>query len=236
MHQQLAAIVLLLPFSLPLSAGFLAFYAGDFDASHPKADGFANQTSSLVTGSPTGASAYQCFIVPAGGWNIVGLFSNNLSDLIPISAYWEIRSGVSEGNGGTLLYFGTDATPGYTPAGRTFIYDEYRLEVDGLNISLGPGAYWMTVTPQNPSQDAWSYNSNTFGANAVGVVPQNVAYWNSPYFGNYFINANNGMAVFPAFSDGIYISGGAVPEPATVSLVLFGGAALLWAGIRRRVP
>ena len=113
---------------------------------------------------------YQNFIVPAGQtWTIDRLWSNDLTDGTPYStADWSISSGLSEGNGGTLLYSGSGAASSYTLTGRSgFGYNEYTVQVSGLSITLSAGTYWMSVTPDG-SGSGISYNSNTFGLNAVG--------------------------------------------------------------------
>src|SRR5262249_46367437 len=76
-----------------------AFYGGDFDPNNPNANGLANETDGIVGGSPYGAATYQNFILPTEN-TVIGMFSNNLSGLNPSTGYWEIRTGVSEGNGG----------------------------------------------------------------------------------------------------------------------------------------
>ena len=105
--------LLLAAFTVPTFADVLGFYAGDIDVTNPGA--YANGTTASVGGTPTGASIYQAFVVPTGGWTVTGLFSNNLMSFTPTSAYWEIRSGVSAGNGGTLLHSGTVTAPASQP-------------------------------------------------------------------------------------------------------------------------
>lgn len=227
----LLAVVLV--FSAFASASTL-FYAGDFDPNNPNANGLANENDAIVGGNPYGAATYQNFIVPNGqNWTVTGLFSNDLMSIVPSQAYWEIRTGVSEGNGGTLIAFGT-ATDIVTPTGRGgFGFTEFQNLVTGLNINLGPGMYWMTVVPEAPNQAGRSFNSNTFGLNSIGSDVQNEQFFNSSFFGANFTNANN-EGVFPLFSDGVIGNLGqqGVPEPA--SLMLFGSSILGVAGVIRR--
>ncbi|MBS1834763.1 MAG: hypothetical protein JST65_18740 [Acidobacteria bacterium] len=127
---------LLAALAIPAFADVIGFYGGDFD---PSGNNLTNATTALINGSPTGISLYQAFVVPTGGWTVTELFSNNVMGFTPVSAYWEIRSGVSSGNGGTLLYSGTDTTPGLAATGRSlFQFPEWTVSVTGLSLALAP--------------------------------------------------------------------------------------------------
>jgi hypothetical protein len=204
------------------------FYSGDFDANNVNANGLANETDAIVSGSPYGAATYQNFTLDSSA-TATGLFSNNLSGLNPATGYWEIRTGVSEGNGGTLVASGTGSVT-QTATGRSgFGFLEYRDEVDGLSLNLAGGTqYWMAVVPNDPNNANRSFNSNTFGANAVGTSQLDNQYWNSAFFGANFTNADT-QGAFPAFSQGVV---GAVPEPS--SLIMLGSGLVAAAGVVRR--
>ena len=88
----------------------LYFYGGDLDPNDPNVNGLANENDAIVGGNPYGAATYQNFVVSGTPITVGGLFTNNLSRLTPTAGYWEIRSGVSEGNGGTLIASGTGAS------------------------------------------------------------------------------------------------------------------------------
>ena len=222
----LLSIFVVLSFTVANAATTLYFYAGDFDPNNPNANGLANENDAIVGGNPYGAATYENFVV---GSPIVvsGLFTNNLSQNTPTAGYWEIRSGVSEGNGGTLIASGTGAVTN-TPTGRSgFGYTEYtNLVGDPLGVSLGAGTYWYAVVPVCTTCGGRTFNSNTFGLNKVGNSTDNLQYFNSSFFGANFTNANN-EGVFQAFSGGVY-----VPEPS--SLIMLGSGLLAAAGVVRR--
>ena len=213
------------------SAGTL-FYAGDYDLNNPNFDGLANENDAIVPGSPYGAAVYQNFIVPDPYfWHVTGLSTNNyLAGLTPRSAYWEIRRGVSAGRPGTLIASGnaTDMLRG----GGSGIYENL-VNVDVTLVDSG--TYWFAVVPQAPGVSGRSFNVNTFGLNGIGSSIRDQEYFNSPYFGSYFKNADN-FGPYPSFSDRVYgtafIIGGPVPEPS--SLVMLGSGVILAAGGLRR--
>ena len=221
-------VLLLGTFAVAQCGSNCLFYAGDFDANNGNANGLANETDGIVSGSPYGSATYQNFIVDGGGWHVDNLFTNNLSGLNPSTGYWEIRSGVSEGNGGTLVASGTTSMT-QTPTGRNgFGFIEYRDEV-GVSVDLAPDQYWLAVVPNDPNNQNRSFNSNTFGANAVGNQTLNDQFWNSSFFGVNYTNANNG-GTFPAFSAGVI--GTESPEPS--SLIMLGSGLVGVAGVIRR--
>ena len=234
----------------------IVFYGGDFDPNNPNANGLSNENDAIVHGGAYsagktqpiyGAATYQNFIYepdecwPSGCY-ITNLFTNNLSDLNPTSAYWEIRAGVSEGNAGTLVASGVASGQyrfSHKATGRSgFGFNEYRDEVCGLYLTVDPGTqYWFAVVPNDPKRPSRSYNSNTFGLNSVGTQISNEQFWNSAYCGVNFTNANN-AGVFPTFSSGVVdnlVRGkdSQVPEPS--SLMLLGSAALVAMGVARRL-
>lgn len=214
---------------VPLSAGTVGWYNGNFDS--------VNGLSNEINTSITHARVYEDFIVPTGGWTVVGLFSNNLMNFTGVTqAQWEIRSGVSAGNGGSLIGGGT-ASATQTATGRSgFGYTEYTVEVGGLSIFLSPGTYWMNVAPVGFGSGL-SYNSTTSGASAVGLPAGNNSnsffYSTSSGFPSNFGSAATQVGGSGDFSNGVMIgSAEGVPEPGTIGLVLSSG--LLLAFLRRR--
>ena len=209
---------------LPLCGATIGWYNGDLDG----INGLANERNTTVSQS----NVYDDFVVPVGGWTVVGVFSNDLIDFTGVTqAYWEIRSGVSAGNGGSLIGSGL-STATQTPTGRSaFGYTEYTIEVDGLNVFLAPGTYWLTVSPIGFGGGR-SFLATTSGANAVGTPPGNNGngFFDSTYFGVSFGDAADQVGSSD-FSQGVLT--GSVPEPGTAGLLL-GSATLLWFVRRRR--
>jgi hypothetical protein len=203
-----------------------AFYGGDLDLNDPNQNGLANENDAIVGGNPYGAATYQNF--NWGGGTVGGLATNNLSGLNPTTAYWEIRSGVSEGNGGTLIASGTGATSNQATGRSDFGFNEFTNFVS-TNVSLGAGQYWMAVVPNDPANANRSFNSNTDGLNSMGSQTSGQQFWNSPnFFGVNFTNANN-EGVFNTFSQAAYAT---VPEPS--SMIMLGSGLVGVAGVIRR--
>ncbi len=209
--------------AMPLHAdcntcGGIIFYGGDFDPNNGNADGLANENDAIIGGTPYGAATYQNFTMNTAD-GIAALFTNNLSGLNPSSGYWEIRSGLSEGNGGTLIASGTESGDNFThtPTGRSgFGYTEYTDQIQNLWINLPAGTYWFAVVPNDPSNANRSFNSNTFGLNAIGSQTSNLQYFSAPAFGANFTNANN-EGPFPIFSSGVWDVW--LPEPSSFILL-----------------
>jgi hypothetical protein len=213
--------------------GGCLFYGGDFDPNNPNANGLSNENDAIVGGNPYGTATFQNFIVGGQGWNVTGLFTNNLSYLTPSSGYWEIHRGVGEGNGGILIASGTGSGGNFsqTPTGRGgFGYPEYTDLVSGLKVTLPAGMYWLAMVPTCPTCEARSFNSNSLeGLNAVGTQISNLQFFNCSWCGANFTNADN-EGVFPTFSSGVL--GTEVPEPS--SLILLGSGLVAAAGTMRK--
>jgi hypothetical protein len=169
------------------------FYGGDFDSSNANANGLANESDLAVNDART----YTPFTVPAGRvWTVTGAFGNHLSSVTvidPPQANWEIRTGVSSGNGGVLLSSGT-ASAVYHATGRSgFGLTEYTVRVPiSPSVVLASGTYWVTVIPQctNPNNSqcgsARYFLSDVTDVpppNGKGHEPGNDSFFDSTYFG-----------------------------------------------------
>jgi PEP-CTERM motif len=206
------------------------WYNGDFNG----VNGLSNERNTLIIQ----AGVYDDFNVTGGPfWNVTAVFSDNLENTVITGADWEIRTGLSNGNAGTLIASGTTNSPVVTPTGRSgFGFTEYMVEVTGLNVFLPmlPSGqhYWLNVTPVGDGTGG-IYNSTTSGLDCVGTPCGNDqnAFFNSTYFGTYFTStANEGQPY--DYSNGVI--GTVVPEPSTLALVACGVGALLIVVRRRR--
>lgn len=212
---------------LPAFADPMLWYNGDPQVS--------NLINGINTQSVPVSNVYDDFIVPSGQtWNVTGVFSNDvIENFTATQAEWEIRSGVSAGNGGTLIASGTNA------ATSTVFGFDFTIAVSGLNVSLSPGTYWLTVAPVDslmPGHD--SFISATTGTNAIGLPAGNdgKAFWNSPSFSENFASTT-ALSFTPGSDFSMGVSGtvsdqGSVPEPSAI--ILLGSVILAVAGLTRR--
>ena len=199
------------------------FYGGDVDTMG-NFGVLANETDAIVNGSPYGAATFQNF--EWGGGQIAGLFTNNFSNLTPTSAYYEIRQYMSEGNGGTLIDSGTIGGSNFAqnPTGRSgLVGNEYTDAVRFSPINLPAGMYWFAVVPEDLlTQNGGSFEGDTLGLNSIGTQSSNLQFFNSPFFGKNYENAND-FGSFPTFSSGV-LGPGVVPEPP--SMIMLGSGLL----------
>jgi hypothetical protein len=164
---------------------------------------------------------YDDFIVTGSAWTINGVFGNFIGSGFT-NANWEIRSGVSAGNGGVLVASGTGATS-QGPGGSA--------EIDGLNVTLQPGTYWLSIAPiVDIGYYVWL--ASTSGTNAVGTPAGNddnsfTTWGNGAY---YFSPASQPFGSPVDFSMGVVHSD--APEPGT--FLLLGCGLLMTAGTLRR--
>jgi len=213
-------------------AGPCLFYGGDFvdnplgPPSLPNA--LANETTTVVFGTPYGAAVWVPFTVPAGEtWDVTGLFTNNLAaygvlDQAPAAptaaASWSVNEGVLPGIAGTVVASGTSAATS-TPTGRgAFSLQEYTVQVTGLDFVLTPGEYWMSVVPLcTNTGDAfcpgvWFESDveyvNLKPRNAFGPPePIDASFFDSPFFFFTFGVANGGVGACAGFGCDAFSAG-----------------------------
>jgi uncharacterized protein (TIGR03437 family) len=145
---------------------------------------------------------YDEFLVPSGGWTVAGVFSNNTLYNAPLitQASWEIRSGLSAGNGGTVI------ASGVSPATQTYdaALGAYRIEVDGLQVQLASGDFFLSVTPVGAAFRQ-SYVCETQGQHAIGSPAGNGMAFYSSQSGSFVkLTAADGTNL--NFSQGVRIS------------------------------
>ncbi|MGA7928542.1 MAG: hypothetical protein WCA20_21425 [Candidatus Sulfotelmatobacter sp.] len=133
--------------SLPALCKPCLFYGGDINPSSPNAAGLPDGNTLLASVS---GSTYGAVKIPAGVTaTIKGVLFNvqGLAAFDPRTASYDIRTGVSEGDGGTSIASGT-AHIEVAQTGRVFLGAyEYSVVVRFPRITLVSGEYWINVTP-----------------------------------------------------------------------------------------
>jgi hypothetical protein len=230
------------------------WYNGDYD----NRDALLNTTGTIynINGvrTPYNSYVYDNFIVPVGQtWTVDGVFSNNQMNFSTRSATWEIRQGVSAGNGGTIVASGDDsATQTALPPVSGFFYGtpEYRIAATISPVVLTAGTYWLTVAPDAPGNTflEQGFIETTSGANAVGMPPGNDG---NSFINNNFPSSNPGALNFVPTSTveaptglpgpwdySMGLTGTftrvTVPEPPTTVLLVLGLTGVAVAGFSRR--
>jgi hypothetical protein len=183
----------------PLIPGDTLWYSGDFDG----VNGLANEENTLVTDART----YDNFTISdPNGWDVDTLFSHNLMSFYnrpADGANWEIRTGVSSGNGGTLVGHDTGVPDTQTfTTGEGFGFIEFETAVP-VAVHLDPGTYWLNVVPVGHGTGR-SFNSTTSGLNGIGSALDHKSFWDSTTFGQNFAPAAGALGLSQAdFSVGV---------------------------------
>jgi hypothetical protein len=145
------------------------FYGGDITPSGSNAEGMADEN----TLSAPDTSTFAAFEVPEGVTAIITgiLFNIQASaNFDPRTASYEIRAGVSEGYGGTVIISGTRETQ-VQPTGRTFSgFKEYTVFIRLPDPeSLNTGEYWFNITPActNGATDGSCYAGGMYFSNTT---------------------------------------------------------------------
>ncbi|HKP30917.1 MAG TPA: PEP-CTERM sorting domain-containing protein [Gemmatimonadales bacterium] len=200
-------------------------------------DGFGGLASER-NGTFIDARLYDNFIASGTGWTVTSLFGEFLTDFPAGDAYWEIRTGVSAGLGGTLLYSGTNTITGVDDLGDALGFDHRLYTVSGFSpFFLAPGEYWLTIAPIGLGE-GFAFVTTTEGVDGINAVGDLTAFWDSPSTGTNFGDASDQLEAFSDYSYGLNgiegTDGTTVPEPSTVVLLATGLGAMAVAGYRRR--
>jgi hypothetical protein len=123
------------------------FYGGDLNPSDANAAGMSDENTLLIVG---GSSTYFEVNIPSGTTvTTKGILFNVQADAAfdPMTASYDIRTGVSEGSGGTSIASGS-VNISVAATGNNFLgLNEYSVVAVFPPVTLTSGAYWVNVTP-----------------------------------------------------------------------------------------
>lgn len=175
------------------------FYAGDFNANDPNAGGFANGNTLLL---PDTADYAPVAVPKSVHGMITGILFMELVNTTgnyfdPDTATYDIRTGVSEGNGGTSVASGSGKMSYAVVAGCNCGEVETAVNLTAP-LTVKPGTtYWFNLSPQCTDPGNSNCTSTEFylpdttqetnGLNA-GAQPPGQVYFTSSLFGTNFAN------------------------------------------------
>jgi hypothetical protein len=167
-------------------------YGGDLNPSDANAAGMSDENTLLILG---GSSTYSELSIPSGTTvTVKGLLFNIQASAAfdPLNASYDIRTGVSEGDGGTSIASGTTDIE-VAATGNNFLgLNEYSVVVVFPSLTLSAGNYWVNVTPTctNTLDGSCSVfrqfvSNTTERTNALheSWQPEHEMFLNSSYFG-----------------------------------------------------
>jgi uncharacterized protein (TIGR03382 family) len=148
-------------------------------------------------------------------------------------AQWEIRSGVSVGNAGTLVASGsgvpvTTATAFTTQfVGYSTLEPVVRVELDVSDFALAPGNYWFGMGVGDAGNNVGAFVAETIGANGIGgpLDDGNAIYFQGDGTNNPF-NYVDVAATWGSPMDMSYFVT-EVPTPSALALLTLGTGVLL---------
>jgi hypothetical protein len=174
------------------------FYGGDLNPADANAAGLSDENTLLIVG---GSSTYGSFTATGVSATVTGILFNvqASTNFDPATASYDVRTGVSDGNGGNSVASGT-ASIAVAATGRNFIgLNEYTVAVHIPALTLTAGVeYWFNVTPQctNGATDGSCYEGRIFASNTTqetnnvrgSAQSPHSMYLNSSFFGFTFAN------------------------------------------------
>jgi hypothetical protein len=218
--------------AVSISQGAVLFYGGDADGR----DGLLAMTDPGLDGQ-----VFDDFTLTQTS-NITMVWGNYLTTLTGFSTgAFEIRSGMSAGNGGTLVASGSGNVSGVATGRSFFGLNEYKVQLGGLNANLAAGTYHLSLSLFGNGGVA--YVSTTSGADAGpggdpnpaptgGPLANDNSFFNSTTFGAFYGDTADQHGSAGPWDYSYGVEGTVVPEPTTVFALGVGLAGLL--ALRRR--
>lgn len=211
-------------------------------------DPYAAQTlwpqysDNLSNSGQTRAMTFDNFTwTPGAGGGVVDVLGGHftrLTDTIPFgtvdTAYWEIRTGMSAGNAGTLVAFGSGNVTSTVTAFVQGGWQVGAVSVDVPNFALAAGNYWFGLAIGSTVDAPGWFNASTNGVNGIGGPlgdDIHLYYQENSSFVSW--NYVDGTGFYPPGSTGFDPSYWINEVPAPSSAVVVGFVALL-AQRRRR--
>jgi hypothetical protein len=217
-------ILSLAAISVAANADSIIWYGGDLNPNAANANGFASERNATIAD----AQSYDNFTLSSAA-QLTRVFGNFQDDFVGActTAFYDIRTGITEGNGGTSVASGTINVTSANQFINIFGRDVYRYTGDITPLNLAAGTYFLAISPINAGAGR-DFISTTDGTNAINSIghPNGNQYLNSSSFGLNFTNWQN--LVGPGnwdLSYGVY--GNPVPEPASMAVLGLGALALL---------
>jgi hypothetical protein len=171
--------------------------------------------------------------VPSGSsWTVSDVFGYFFADTSAIQgADFEIRTGMSDGNGGNLVDSGYDLSATWTPTATSVFnagLDEtltlYQLDLSVTGVTLTSGTYWLGLRPVlDDTQDQNAFSASTTGTNAIGPLGTSAIVDNEgfPLFATFTLTTDQGYPADYSYGvNGASQSGpSGTPEPSTLMLL-----------------
>jgi hypothetical protein len=161
-------VVLAQPHACTFAKGHpCVYYGGDLNLSDPNQNGYANENSLFISLTYT----YTQVKSPVSA-HVSGSFSNDLQSYTtdPATCTWAYRTGLTEGNGGTLIGSG-DSKCITTPTGRNDFGFNENENLTATSVTVPKGNVWFTVIPDcTNANDSTCSSGRSFGTTTDGTT------------------------------------------------------------------